>query len=173
MELAERIRGEIPDLDRVVRRVLLAWELASESSKQRDIYLDSVALNLHGFYSGLERIFELIARHVDCDLPRGENWHSVLLWQVARDKEEVRPAVISEKSASLLDELRRFRHLVRNVYAVNLVPRKIEPLVYPLPELWQLLQAELMAFAEFLEDLARASEGKVYDEDWNVDGQGS
>ena len=30
-----------------------------------------------------------------------------------------------------------------------------------------------MAFAEFLEDLARASEGKVYDEDWNVDGQGS
>jgi len=29
------------------------------------LYLDSAALNLHGFYSGLERLFELIARHVD------------------------------------------------------------------------------------------------------------
>lgn len=30
----------------------------------QDIYLDSVALNLHGFYSGLERLFELVARHL-------------------------------------------------------------------------------------------------------------
>jgi len=43
------------------------------------LYLDSAALNLHGFYSGLERLFELIARHVDGAIPSGETWHRDLL----------------------------------------------------------------------------------------------
>lgn len=34
-----------------------------------DHYLDGVALNLHGFYSGLERIFELVATRVDNTKP--------------------------------------------------------------------------------------------------------
>jgi hypothetical protein len=36
-----------------------------------DMYVDSVALNLHGFYSGLERLFELIATVVDERKPQG------------------------------------------------------------------------------------------------------
>ena len=39
----------------------------------------------------------------------------------------IRPAVIGPESASALDELRRFRHLVRNVYTFNLVPEKMTP----------------------------------------------
>ena len=35
---------------------------------------------------------------------------------------ELRPAVIDRESALTLDEFRRFRHLVRNVYAMNLSP---------------------------------------------------
>ena len=63
-ELAERIRGAAQDLDRVVQRAAMAWAQASRMS-DADAYLDSAALNLHGFYSGLERVFELIVRHVD------------------------------------------------------------------------------------------------------------
>lgn len=74
-ELVERIRGEIPDLDRLVQRVLFAWNRSKSKLKEQDIYLESVALNLHGFYSGLERLFELIARHVDQNLPSGDMWH--------------------------------------------------------------------------------------------------
>jgi hypothetical protein len=46
--------------------------------------LDGVALNLHSFYSGTERIFELIAANVDDILPKGENWHQALLKQNGR-----------------------------------------------------------------------------------------
>jgi hypothetical protein len=63
-ELAERIRGEVLDLDRIVQRIELAWEQAQRQPTEQ-AYLDSVALNLHGFYSGQERLFELIARQVD------------------------------------------------------------------------------------------------------------
>ena len=116
-----------------------------------------MALNLHGFYSRLERLFELIARHVDRNLPAGETWHRDLLQQMARDVADVRPAVIGRESVSTLDELRRFRHLVRHVYTFNLVPEKMEVLVSTLPGLWSQVRAELLAFARFLAELARAS----------------
>ena len=77
---------------------------------------------------------------------------------MTEDVTETRPAVISQKAGSTLDEFRRFRHLVRNVYTFNLVPEKMEPLIEALPELWSQLQAELLAFADFLEELAQANQ---------------
>lgn len=152
--LAERIRGEIPGLEQTVQRVFHAWSQVQETPDEQ-AYVDSVALNLHGFYTGLERLFELIARHVDRNLPVGETWHRDLLEQMAGEVPDVRPAVISRSNAHVLDELRRFRHLVRNVYTFNLVPEKIAPLIPSLSQLWPQVRAELLAFADFLEDLAR------------------
>jgi hypothetical protein len=68
----------------------------------------------------------------------------------------LRPSVVDEDSALALDEFRRFRHLVRNVYTMNLVPDKMAGLLATLPELWSQVRAELLAFAEFLTQLARA-----------------
>ena len=124
-ELTERIRGEVPNLSRALQRALRSWSCGQQLPDEQEVYLDSVALNLHAFYSGLERLFELIARHVDRYLPSGETWHYNLLQQVTRERAPVRPAVISPENASTLDELRRFRHLVRHVYTFKLVPERI------------------------------------------------
>jgi hypothetical protein len=156
-ELVQRIRGEIPDLDQVSQRALAAWAQAKEVPGE-SVYLDSVALNLHAFYSGLERLFELIARHVDDTLPSGETWHRDLLRQMAQDMPETRPAVLSQDNALTLDEFRRFRHLVRNVYTRSLAPGKMVALMAALPEFWPTLRAELLAFADFLEALDQASQ---------------
>ena len=155
-ELAERIRGEVPDLEHVIQRALASWAQAGRMPDE-SAYLDSVALNLHGFYSGLERLFELIARHVDRTLPTSETWHRDLLRQMAQELADVRPAVISRDSALALDEFRRFRHLVRSVYTMSLVPEKMAGLISALRTLWPGLRAELLAFADFLEALAQAS----------------
>jgi hypothetical protein len=111
-EMVERIRGEASDLDRLVKRALMAWNQCKKLSREQEVYIDSVALNLHGFYSGLEHIFELIARHVDENIPSGDLWHRDLLMQMSQEQKDLRPAVISTASFSSLDELRRFRHLV-------------------------------------------------------------
>lgn len=134
-EIVDRIRGQAPDLERLVQRVMMAWSHGMSSRDDQEISLDSVALNLHGFYSGLERLFALISRHVDQSVPAGETWHRELLEQMCQEIPDVRPAVISSKSMSSLDELRRFRHLVRNVYTFNLLPGKMESLVMDLPGL--------------------------------------
>jgi hypothetical protein len=57
---AERIPGESLDLDRLVSKAVQVSTKSRNMSEGKDIYLDSVAFNLHGFYSGLERIFEII-----------------------------------------------------------------------------------------------------------------
>ena len=113
--LPERIRNELPEIENTVKRAVEGLHRAKQSGD--DHYLDGVALNLHGFYSGIERIFELIAVHVDETLPKGENWHQILLKQMAEELAGVRPAVISDPVLQNLDEYRGFLHIVRNVYS--------------------------------------------------------
>ena len=154
-ELADRIRGELADLELSIRKAEKSWDLAKKAESNQDAYLDSVALNMHAFYSGLERLFELIARHVDGSSFQGASWHRDLLYRMADDVAEVRPAVISSDIARELDQYRRFRHLVRNVYTVSLEAEKMSGLVESLAEIWPKLSAELEAFSGFLEDLSK------------------
>jgi len=53
LQLSERIRNELAELQRVLRRAEEGWKRAQQSAA--DYYLDGVTLNLHGFYNGLER----------------------------------------------------------------------------------------------------------------------
>ena len=152
-KLIERIRGEVLDLEQVIERAIQGWSLVQKVPAEQYAYVDSVALNLHSFYSGLERLFELVARQVDRNLPDTETWHRDLLQQMTQDLPNVRPAVISQENAIIIDEFRRFRHLVRNVYTINLMPEKMAGLMEALPELWPKLRAELLAFADYLDAL--------------------
>ncbi len=152
-ELAHRIRGELTDLERITQRIIYLWPVVKKATLDQDVYVESVALNLHSFYSGLERLFELVAKRIDRNLPSGETWHRDLLAFISQPT-EARPAIISRESALQLDEFLRFRHLVRNVYTTNLKGEKIGGLVATLPNLWPHLKTELLAFANFLERVA-------------------
>jgi hypothetical protein len=94
--LASRILNEVAALGLVVGRVERAWKAAAANNDE--FYYDSVALNIHSFYSGLERVLEKIASAVEGSLPQGVNWHQELLDQMALEIPNVRPAVISEKT---------------------------------------------------------------------------
>lgn len=147
--LPERIRNELPEIEHTVKRAMEGLDRAKQTGD--DHYLDGVALNLHGFYSGIERIFELITVYVDGALPKGENWHQILLKQMAEEAAGIRPAVISGPVLHDLDEYRGFRHIVRNVYSYKFDSVRIERLINKVETLFPQLKAELLAFADFLE----------------------
>ncbi len=150
VHVANRIRSELIELEEVVRRVEEGWKRAERSGD--GYYLDGVALNLHGFYSGLERIFEVTALNVDGRKPEGENWHQELLRQMSTEILEMRPAVISETCSGALNEYRGFRHVVRNIYTYNFDSVKMRKLVEGAPGLFNQVRAELLAFADFLDE---------------------
>ena len=153
--VAARIRQEVPELDRVAHRATRAW--ASGSRDADDLFVDAAALNIHGFYVGLERIFTLVAQRIDASLPGGPNWHQDLLRQMTAEMPGVRAAVLSPDLFPALDRYRGFRHVVRNVYAYVLDPRLVAVLVDDLPETSDRVRVQLEAFADALEAIAAAA----------------
>jgi len=148
--LVMRLRQELDELQRILQRINEGWERSRRSSED-DYYIDGVALNLHGLYSGFERIFVQIAEIIDDDLPQGEDWHKLLLGQMKIEMPGIRPAVISTEMWDVLDDLRKFRHVVRNVYTHHLDPVQLGKLVRSSTDSFEKLHAELSAFARFLE----------------------
>jgi hypothetical protein len=156
--LRQRIADELAQLERTRDAALRHWRRAQHEPDDPDAYINSVALNLHSLYSGLERIFELIAVELDGGALGGADWHTELLRQMTLDLTPVRPAVITKDTAARLDEHRKFRHRIRNVYAADLDPERMEPLIDGLPALWEAVSAELANFSTFLTNISRADE---------------
>jgi hypothetical protein len=77
-----------------------------------------------------------------------------LLHQISEENHDIRPAVIGKQSAENLDEYKRFRHVVRNVYTFSLSSEKMAPLIQKLPALWKQIRVELTAFSKFLDTMA-------------------
>lgn len=149
--LAARIRASLPDVERCVERSL---ELSGKARASGDDgYWDGVALNLHGFYTGIEHILEDVARTLETSLPSGSGWHADLLNQMSGDIEGVRPAVISRETRIYLDEFRGLRHVVRNVYAFNLRSARLDELIEDLPGCFQAVRSDLLEFSKFLESI--------------------
>ena len=117
--LSRRIELELGELERTQAAAQRHWQTARTTTIDQDAYLNSVALNLHGFYSGLERIFELIAQELDGGVVGGDAWHTELLRQMALDVPDVRPPVLQMVTADQLDEYRKFRHRIRNAWLIS------------------------------------------------------
>jgi len=160
--LAGRIRAELSDVNQIVER---AQRLLTKAVDHNDEdYYDGVALNLHSFYTAIERILEDIAREIDGALPTGREWHRDLLVQMSAELPQVRPAVLQITSRTCLDEYRGLRHVIRNVYTFNLKPSRLQDLMQMLPDCHNSLTKDLMEFCQFLETLNSPDvENKVKD----------
>ena len=91
---------------------------------------------LQSFYTGVEHIFQTIAKRVDLDMPTGEEWHRELLSRMVRSTER-RDPVISEGTAELLKPYLGFRHVYRHAYSFRLEWVQMRNLVWDLSVVWQ------------------------------------
>ena len=144
-----KIEDELTELDQLKERIEEVW--GKYKTNGDEFYLDSVALNIHGLYSGFEKFFLEVAREIDENIPEGSSWHKELLDQMALNIKNLRPAVISKESRNILDEYRAFRHVVRNVYANKYSAKKIAILLENFLEDYKKVRREIMKFLQFLE----------------------
>jgi hypothetical protein len=149
--IASRIEVELVELESVVERTERQFSKAKASGDED--YLDGVALNLHSYYAGIERIFEVIAGEIDNAMPTGPDWQRNLLTQMSAEISGTRPAVMGRNTRNCLDEYRGFRHVVRNIYTFNLRPSRVEELVRELRRCYAALTIDIRAFCQFLNSL--------------------
>lgn len=77
--LIERINRELLNIEATVQLAIEAQTGTSQFPDQYRHFLNSLALHLHSFYNGVERVFESIARQIDPTFPSGTHWHRDLL----------------------------------------------------------------------------------------------
>jgi hypothetical protein len=150
------------DREGLVRRFADAQEaerrLASTPEDVGTLALAAVAL--HGWYTGLETIFERVARQLDASVPTGERWHRELLSQMTAEIPNVRPPVIDRALLADLGALLGFRHFFRHAYAVTFDAGHLSLEVGRLLRVGPTVDAALDDLTSFLtEVMLRLSEG--------------
>jgi predicted nucleotidyltransferase len=160
------VADELTALERIQQRVASALETLPEEPGQ--IELVALAGYVHGFYTGVESIFERLAVGLEEGIPRGEYWYVDLLNQMADPQAGRRPAVIDEPLRARLREYLRFRHFFRHAYDYEMEWSKLRPLVEGMGWVLAALRAQVEAFFETMVaavdrpgEVAEAEEGKA------------
>lgn len=147
--LVGRIQRELEDIK--TQYLQTQSQLAVARETEQNAYWMAVSLGLHGIYTGLERIFEQIAREVDESLnQQSARWHKALLEQMAADIPGVRSAVITEQTFRALESYLSFRHVVRSNYAYRLEPSRIDANFQILESCYESIIQQLNDFCDFL-----------------------
>lgn len=150
------MRDEIEDELKGI--LLLVQSLANVVEQELDSEIKKrvCASILSDFYMAAERIFKLIVKEIDLELPEGEDWHKKILRQAAVGLPEIRPPVIEKELFTRLEEYLKFRHLVRNIYGFQLKYARFEHLVKEMPEVAGELNGQVSGFLAKIQKIAEA-----------------
>lgn len=153
--LINQIERELSQISELIAQVEMLLKLTKQVENQdlQKGLVSGLALHLHSFYTGAERIFYNISRDIDDEVPTGSDWHRQLLDQMIVEIPETRSPVLAEQTWVGMDEFRRFRHVVRSRYAYQLDPDRVQalaeqmsPIAQSLIQNCQRFCAEIQAF---------------------------
>ena len=151
-ELIQRIFDGYTNVEDAARRIGEALENIEDAPARyrRSIELE-IARYLYDFCKQLENIFERIAREVDRSSPAGEEWHKVLLQQMAEPR-PTRGPVLSQATYAELQDLLGFRHVFVYIYGAKLNYEQMLKNAERVNKIFPSISKELNAFIAYLEN---------------------
>jgi hypothetical protein len=77
IDLVERLNYELQAITQIIAQTQKFYQqlIQDNDSLYEEALISAIAFNLHSFYTGIERIFEAIAKQIDQYQPSGSNWH--------------------------------------------------------------------------------------------------
>ncbi len=148
MSTLQVLYAEVKDeLEKMKELLIEAEEIKQKEASNVNIRTGGSIL--HDFYTGAEKIFEMIANTIDKRVPSGMRWHAELLTQMTLNIPGLRSPIISKGTAMVLEEYLRFRHLFRNIYGFDLKWTNIKSLLKKMPVVYTAIEKEIdKAFEE-------------------------
>ena len=89
-------------------------------------------------------------KQIDQQEPIGSSWHRDLIDSVSYPVPNLRPAIISQETAELLEQYRGFRHRFRHSYGFDLSWPKLSPLWKDAPTIIEKFISDIEQFISFL-----------------------
>ncbi len=158
-EIVADIQVELKKIAELEQQIQTTRLLLTENPALATVIYESLALKLHNFYTGCERIFQIVASDLNGGLPTSFDWHRRLLSRMAAPHTD-RPALLHQSTAQRLEEYLAFRHVVRNIYGFELKPERLEKLIADYAEVWRRFHQDIQIFIEWLNQLARELDPK-------------
>ncbi|OGJ87533.1 MAG: hypothetical protein A2487_16670 [Candidatus Raymondbacteria bacterium RifOxyC12_full_50_8] len=106
------------------------------------------------YYTCVETLFFRLSQVFENHLSR-DRWHSDLLHKMTLDVESIRPAVIRDETAVLLDELMKFRHFKRYYFQFDYDWDRLLYLDKKWNDVLRFLGEDFGRFKDFLTGLSR------------------
>ena len=154
----ERLRSELKNDEIQIGELYLTNHKAIERIKNgAEDYLDYAALGytIHNLYSLMENACFRIAKFFENNLTN-DSWHRELLDRMILDIEDVRPAFLNRETYLILDDMRAFRHLFRNLYARPIDSDKVLLIQKNIPEAVSGFREAIGKYLDFLRDMKKA-----------------
>lgn len=152
--LAAEVRAELARCERTATEIEPARRTITEPGHPRLALYGAAAL-LETFYTGVEKALTRIAIAMG-GVPEGASWHRRLLDDATLDLPKLRPPVLSESTARMLEPYLAFRHRFRNLYLFDLDAGLVAPLLADLPTAWEATAGDLAGFAAEIDRIADA-----------------
>jgi hypothetical protein len=156
-EIITDINNELARLTQLHRQIHQAQTEITNNPTLSPFLYESLALKFHNFYTGCERIFQILASELNGGLPSSYDWHRRLLIRMANPQAE-RPAVLTSETAKQLEEYLAFRHVVRNIYGFELNPRRLDNLLASYDQTWFAIERDMHQFLDWLNQLTERLE---------------
>jgi hypothetical protein len=147
--LEQSIRADLA----VIERIFAALGSPSLDEGAEIETLIVVGYHLHNLYNAFENIFRNIATAFENHLDDRAGWHDQLLRRMLLEMPTIRPAVIDGALYEKLDELRRFLHLFRTAYGLELDPLRLALVAHKTLALKPIYSARIESFLDFLKTL--------------------
>ncbi|PKM79411.1 MAG: hypothetical protein CVU88_05925 [Firmicutes bacterium HGW-Firmicutes-13] len=147
-EIEEEFR-HLYELEKQLKK--LQEKIINDSQIEKRVY----ASILSDFYMAIERIFKLIAKEIDDQLPEGDEWHKKLLRQMSVEIPLIRPAVITKTLFYKLEDYLKFRHLVRNIYGFQLEYNRFNYLIKDMNSVAAEVAEQVKSFLNDMQDIAK------------------
>lgn len=156
-ELATDIELELDQLRQLEKGIQQVKKEIQEDSERVELFYESLALKLHNFYTGCERIFLLIASELNGSTPSEYDWRKRLLHRMSVPHER-HPPLLTKETVARLEEYLAFRHVVRNIYGFELDPKRLDLLMARYSTVWLEVSEQATMFIEWLRTLAEQLE---------------
>ena len=148
IRLAKEIESELQGIN----TLLIEYQ---QMPQEKTIYLLRAKASIFlDFYTAIERIMMKIAEELNGGLPKSDQWHKDLLFDMSLDLEGIRPPLFPKELYESLYSYLRFRHLFRNNYGYELKPDLLKSLEDAFPETVKQSMAHIETFCSWLRRMA-------------------